>query len=202
LPQADRDRIQELRKCIAALSSSEVDATTAVNTLKNAATIARVNIFTPPTKPPTVPAEQTLVTPPKMGVSKDNKVTFHEYAQARKLKSVDKTVGDDEVNTVIFDISSLTILSKESQTEEPADLSGGGDPPEPTLELNIPMDMDQWKNTIEKEMAVIKPAFAFCDSEHNMTDVNVRVAYQVASHHIRNYMLKMSVTTLHKSDDL
>jgi hypothetical protein len=28
-------------------------------------------------------------------------------------------------------------------------------------------------------MANVKPAFAFCDSEHNMTDVNVRVSYQV-----------------------
>jgi hypothetical protein len=78
-----------------------------------------------------------------------SKVTFCEYAQARKLKSVGKTVGDDEVNTVSFGISSLKILSKESQMEEPTflspnldlprdsgedglDLTGGGDPPEPT----------------------------------------------------------------------
>jgi hypothetical protein len=38
--------------------------------------------------------------------------------------------------------------------------------------------VDQWKNDIKK-MAIIKPAFAFCDSKLNMTDVNFRVAYQV-----------------------
>jgi hypothetical protein len=77
-----------------ALLSSEVDAAKSVNMLKNAATISCVNEFTPPTKPPTVPAEQTLVTPPNMGLSKDNKVTFCEYAQARKMKSIGKTIAD------------------------------------------------------------------------------------------------------------
>jgi hypothetical protein len=159
---------------VAALSSSEVDATTDANTLKNAATISLINVFTPPTKPPTVPTEQTLVTPLKMGLPKDNKVTFRGYAQARKLKSVFKTIGDDEVNTVSFSISLLKILSKESQMGEPTvlipnldppldsgedglDLPGGGDPPDPTLELSVPMDADQWKNAIVKEMAIVKP---------------------------------------------
>jgi hypothetical protein len=83
------------------------------------------------------------------------------------------------------------------------DLPGGGDPPEP-LELNVPMDADQWKNAIEKEMAIVKPAFAFCDDKLNMTDVNVHVAYQVnhVKSHLENKMMIMWVMTLKKSDNL
>jgi hypothetical protein len=48
------------------------------------------------------------------------------------------------------------------------------------------MDTDQWKNAIKKEMAIVKPAFAFCDDKLNMTDVSVHVAYQVD--HVKSHL--------------
>jgi hypothetical protein len=131
-----------------------------------------------------------------MGLSKDSKVTFREYDLARMLKSVGKTVGDYEVNMNSFGISSLKKMEEAAvlipnldlpldSGDDGLDLPGGGDPPELTLELYALTDADQWKNAIEKEMAIVKPAFAFCDCEHNMTDVNICVEYQVddiASH--------------------
>jgi hypothetical protein len=78
--------------------------------LSNAATISRVNVFSPPTETPTGITEEILVVASKKAPTKGNKVTFCEYAHAKKAKSVGDTDNDEVINSVSLGISSLSMV--------------------------------------------------------------------------------------------
>jgi hypothetical protein len=140
LPKETRDQIQKLRKDkkkqrIASLSSSEIDATTAANTVKNASTISKVTVFKPPTVDVTSVSEKVATIAALTDSVKTNKVTFREYAQAKSAKSVVNPVGDADVASVSFGISSLKIIP------------------------DNPSGTSEWNDGVTKEMSNLKPTF-------------------------------------------
>jgi hypothetical protein len=93
LPKETRDQIQKLckdkkKQRVAFPSSSETDAITAANTVKNALMISKIKVFNPPTEDLTNVSEKVATVAALTGLVKTNKVTFREYARAKVLNQI------------------------------------------------------------------------------------------------------------------